>query len=34
MIPDDYKETYGHERFLIYDKRKSVYGGRINICIS
>lgn len=29
MIPDDYKETYGHERFLIYDKRKSVYGGRL-----
>ena len=31
VIPDEYKMTYANERFLLYDKRKSVYGGRLII---
>ena len=31
IIPDDYKQTYDNEQFLLYDKRKSAYGGRLLI---
>lgn len=29
IIPDDYKQTYSNGQFLLYDKRKSAYGGRL-----
>ncbi|CAF1508032.1 unnamed protein product, partial [Rotaria sordida] len=29
-----YQETYSHQKFLIYDKRKSAYGGRLMIFAS
>ncbi len=29
IIPDIYKQTYDNEPFLIYDKRRSAYGGRL-----
>ncbi|CAM4979800.1 unnamed protein product [Rotaria socialis] len=29
IMPSIYQETYCKERFLIYDKRKSAYGGRL-----
>ncbi|CAF4645566.1 unnamed protein product [Rotaria sp. Silwood2] len=29
VVPPVYLETYSKERFLIYDKRKSQYGGRL-----
>ena len=29
IIPPIYKETYAKEQFLIYDKRKGAYGGRL-----
>ncbi|CAF4204810.1 unnamed protein product, partial [Rotaria sordida] len=34
IIPDVYKQTYTNERFLIYDKRKTAYGGRLLIFAS
>jgi hypothetical protein len=34
VIPDIYKQTYDNEPFLIYDKRKSAYGGRLLIFAS
>ncbi|CAF1061346.1 unnamed protein product [Adineta steineri] len=34
VILDAYKETYAHEPFLVYDKRKTVYGGRLLIFAS
>ena len=34
IIPDVYKETYANERFLLYDKRKSSYGGRLLVFAS
>ncbi|CAF1227539.1 unnamed protein product [Rotaria magnacalcarata] len=29
VIPPAYQTTYGSKLFLIYDKRKSAYGGRL-----
>ncbi|CAM4847238.1 unnamed protein product, partial [Rotaria magnacalcarata] len=34
VIPPAYQTTYGSEQFLIYDKRKSAYGGRLLIFAS
>ena len=34
IIPAVYQETYANSRFLIYDKRKSAYGGRLLIFAS
>ncbi|CAF3730827.1 unnamed protein product [Rotaria socialis] len=34
IIPPVYQETYSNSRFLIYDKRKTVYGGRLLIFAS
>ncbi|CAM4942461.1 unnamed protein product [Rotaria socialis] len=34
IIPPVYLETYANSRFLIYDKRKTVYGGRLLIFAS
>lgn len=34
VIPEAYQETYANERFLLYDKRKSAYGGRLLIYAS
>ncbi|CAF2712388.1 unnamed protein product [Rotaria sp. Silwood2] len=34
IIPAVYQETYSNSRFLIYDKRKSSYGGRLLIFAS
>ncbi len=31
VVPLVYQETYSHQKFLIYDKRKSSYGGRLMI---
>ncbi|CAF4560152.1 unnamed protein product, partial [Rotaria magnacalcarata] len=32
IIPPIYQETYSNSRFLIYDKRKTVYGGLLPVC--
>ncbi len=34
IISDEYKQMYGNEQFLLYDKRKSAYGGRLLIFAS
>ena len=34
IVPTIYRETYSKENFLIYDKRKSAYGGRLMIFAS
>jgi hypothetical protein len=34
IVPDIYQEIYSHKKFLIYDKRKTVYGGRLMIFAS
>ena len=34
IIPVVYKETYANERFLLYDKRKNSYGGRLLVFAS
>ena len=31
IIPDDYQRTYDNGQFLLYDKRRSSYGGRLLI---
>ncbi|CAF1416309.1 unnamed protein product [Adineta ricciae] len=33
-LPLVYQETYSHQKFLIYDKRKTIYGGRLMIFAS
>jgi len=34
IMPTVYQETYSHQQFLIYDKRRTVYGGRLMIFAS
>ncbi|CAF1417777.1 unnamed protein product [Rotaria sp. Silwood1] len=34
LVPSVYQETYSHQKFLIYDKRKTIYGGRLMIFAS
>ena len=34
VVSASYRETYSKENFLIYDKRKSAYGGRLMIFAS
>ncbi|CAF4438493.1 unnamed protein product, partial [Rotaria sp. Silwood2] len=34
LVPPVYEETYSHQKFLIYDKRKTIYGGRLMIFAS
>ncbi|CAF1103951.1 unnamed protein product, partial [Rotaria sp. Silwood1] len=34
LLPPAYQETYSHQKFLIYDKRKTIYGGRLMIFAS
>ena len=34
IIPDDSRRTYDNEQFLLYDKRKTAYGGRLLIFVS
>ena len=34
IVPTVYQETYSKDRFLIYDKRKTAYGGRLMILAS
>ncbi|CAF4161369.1 unnamed protein product [Rotaria magnacalcarata] len=34
LLPPVYQETYSHQKFLIYDKRKTIYGGRLMIFAS
>ncbi|CAF0843272.1 unnamed protein product [Adineta ricciae] len=33
-LPSVYQEAYSHQKFLIYDKRKTIYGGRLMIFAS
>jgi hypothetical protein len=34
VVPPVYQETYSHQKFFIYDKRESAYGGRLMIFAS
>ena len=34
LVPPIYQETYSRQKFLIYDKRKTIYGGCLMIFAS
>ena len=34
LVPPVYRETYLHQKFLSYDKRKTIYGDRLMIFAS